>query len=332
MLLRKFRQAGPDVMILIVIILLMTWIGAFLHPRLPSAMGYDEMPMPLFGLMLSLTDFSPFFSVLTAFLLALLVAYLLVNFNTREFFISERTFLPAVVFTLMTAIFPEFQFLNPVLPAAVFLILAIRSIVGSYKVHGTAFSFFDAGILIGTGSLFFAPLIWMGFLLVAGVVILRSVMPKEIIISVLGLATPLFIVYGIMYVSGENMHDQLASAEWNLFVREVGYSVKGLKLAIIMAAGMVVLIALAQLVPALNMKKVKSRKTFMLLFWTFIIALGIAVFSRSVSGEIHWLLIIPPSYVITHYFVFSRSRRIPDIVLTVLFLLAAAAQAVYWLG
>jgi len=330
MLLRKFRQTGPDVLMLIVVVYSLTWLGAFLHPRLPSALGYDEMPMPFFRILLSVTDFSPFFSITAAFLLTLFVSYLLVNFNTRAFFISERTFLPAIVYALLTAIFPEFQMLNPVLPAAVFLILGIRSIVESYKVYSTAFSFFDAGILIGTGSLFFAPLIWMGILLLAGIVILRTVNLKEIIISIVGIATPLFIVYGIMYVSGEDMPEQLSAFSWNLFGKEISFPVTGVKLAIIIIAAIMILIAVAQLLLALNMKKIKSRKTLMLLFWVFFIALGITIFSGSVSGEMHWLLIIPPSYFLTHYFVFSRTRRIPRIILTLLFLLAAAAQAAYY--
>lgn len=330
MLLRKFRQTGPDVLILIVVVLFLTWLGAFLHPRPPSALGYDELPMPLFRILLSVTDFSALFSVVAAFLLTLLVSYLLVNFNTSAFFISERTFLPALVYALLTAVFPEFQLLNPVLPAAVFLIPGIRSIVESYKVYGTAFSFFNAGILIGTGSLFYAPLIWMGVLLLAGIVILRTVSLKEIIISILGLATPLFIVYGIMYVAGVDMSEQLSAVSWNLFGKEVSFSVGGVRLAIIIIAGIVILIAVAQLLPALNMKKIKSRKTLMLLFWTFIVALGITIFSGSVSGEMHWLLIIPPCYFITHYFVFSRAKRLPGIIMTTLFLIAAAAQAAYY--
>ena len=330
MLLRRLRQTGLDVLILIVVIFFLTWLGAFLNPRLPSALGYDKMPMPLFRIMLSLTDFSAFFSVAAAFLLALLVSYLLVNFNTSAFFISERTFLPAIVYALLTAVFPEYQVLSPVLPAAVFLILGIRSIVESYKVYGTAFSFFDAGMLLGTGSLFYAPLIWMGIILLAGIVILRTINMKEIIISVLGIATPLFIVYGILYVSGADMTEQLSAISWNLFGKELGFPVAGVKLAIIIIAALTILIALAQLLPALNMKKIKSRKTLMLLFWTFVTALGIAIFSESVSGEMHWLLSIAPCYFLTHYFVFSRARRMPGIIMTILFLIAFAAQVVYY--
>ena len=67
MLLKKFRQTGPDVVILIVIIILLTWLGAFLHPQLPSDQGFDVKPMPLFNLLMSVTCFSPLFSVFVAF-------------------------------------------------------------------------------------------------------------------------------------------------------------------------------------------------------------------------------------------------------------------------
>jgi hypothetical protein len=126
------------------------------------------------------------------------------------------------------------------------------------------------------------------------------------------------------------MAEQLSAVSWNLFGKESGFAVTGIKLAIIITAAVMILIAVAQLVPALNMKKIKSRKTLTLLFWSFLIALGVTILSGSVSGEMHWLLIIPPSYFLTHYFVFSRSKRIPGIIMTLLFLIAAAAQAAYY--
>jgi hypothetical protein len=126
------------------------------------------------------------------------------------------------------------------------------------------------------------------------------------------------------------MQDQLSAVTWNLSGREAGYPLSGLKLAVIIIAAILILIAVAQLIPALNMKKIKSRKTFILFFWVFLVGFGITVLSGSVSGEMHWLLSIPSCYIITHYFVFSRSRRIPGIMMTVLFLLAVAAQALYY--
>ncbi len=100
-----------------------------------------------------------------------LMAFLLVNFNTTVFFIHERTFLPALIYILFGGFFPDHQLLNPVLPASIFLMLAVMRIMESYHITGTAYSYFDAGILISTGSLFYANLIWFGLIVIIGIAI-----------------------------------------------------------------------------------------------------------------------------------------------------------------
>lgn len=328
MLRKKFRETGPDVVILIVIIFLLTWTGAFLHPHLPAYQGFDVKPMPLFNLFMNATNFSPLFSVIVASLLVLLIAFLLVNFNTSAFFISERNFLPALIYVLLSGYFPLYQILNPVLPAAVFLILGIRKIIESYKVQGTAFSFFDAGMLISVGSLFYAGLIWFGLLLIIGIAILRTGSIKEIIISILGLATPVFIVYGFLYVTGKDMDSMLSAVTYNLFAKDSHYSIPVLTLVVLIISGIIVLISVAQLLSAINSKKIKSRKTFILFLWTLFICAAVYFLLNPVSVEIYWLAVIPTSYFLSHYFVFSRSKLLPEIMLAVLFVLAALVQVV----
>ncbi|TFG40703.1 MAG: hypothetical protein E4H43_05325 [Bacteroidia bacterium] len=328
MLLKKFRETGPDVVILIVIILLLTWLGAFLHPHLPSDQGFDVKPMPLFSLLMAVSCFSPFFSVFVAFLLVILISILLVNFNTSAFFISERTFIPALLYGLLSAYVPQYQILNPVLPSTVLLILGIRKIIDSYKVQGTAFSFFDAGILISVGSLFYAGLIWFGILLIIGMAIIRNGSLKEILISIIGLVTPLFIVYGFMYVTGKDMDRQLSAVTYNLFAKDAHYSIPGLTLVVLITAGTIVLISVIHLLSVINAKKTKSRKTFILLLWTFLITFIVYFLFKTVSAEIQWIIVIPPVYFLSHYFVFSRAKRLPEIMLSVLFVLAALIQIV----
>jgi hypothetical protein len=43
------------------------------------------------------------------------------------------------------------------------------------------------------------------------------------------------------------------------------------------------------------------------------------------------LAVIPPSYFLSHYFVFSRGKLIPEMMLVVLFALAALVQVVNFL-
>jgi hypothetical protein len=329
MLLRKFRQTGPDVIILIVITLLLTWLGAILNPHLPSGQGFDVKPMPLFDLLLSVTGFSPLFSVFIAFLLVLLTSFLLVNFNTNVFFISERTFLPALIYILLSGYFPGYQILNPVIPAAIFLILGVRKIIDTYRVQGTAYSFFDAGMLISVGSLFYAGLIWFGMLLIIGIAILRTWNIREVLISILGLATPVFIVYGFFYVTGKDMEPLISAVTYNLFTKVSNFRIPGLTLAVLIIAATTILISLMHLLSVINSKKIKSRKTFILLLWTFFIVAVVYSLSDPVSTEIHWLAVIPPTYFLSHYFVFSTRRKIlPEIMLVVLFVLVALMQIV----
>jgi hypothetical protein len=326
MLVKRFRETGPGILILIIIIILFTWTEAFLHPHLPSDFGFDIKPMPLYALLSDLTGFNRLFSVIVAFILAGLVSFMLVNFNTTVFFISERNFLPALIYILLISLFQQQKFLNPVLPASVFLILGIQKIMKSYRVQDTAFSFFDAGMMIGIGSLFYAGFIWLGLLLIIGIAILRTGNIKEVIISVFGLATPIFILYGFYYVAGKDMNYLLDAATYNLFTKEVYFNFSPLNIAVFIILGIIFLISVMQLLSAINAKKIKSRKTFVLLFWTLIIIAAVYFIFKSVSVEIFWMAAIPPAYFLSHYFVFSRSKLLPDIMLSVLFILSVVMQ------
>ena len=328
MLVKRFRETGPGIILLIFIVILFTWTSAFLNPHQPSDFGFDIKPMPLYGLLLDIAGFNPLFSVIVAFIIAGLVSFLLVTFNTNVFFISERNFLPALIYILLTGIFPAQHILNPVLPAAVFLIFGVQRIMYSYRVQGTAFSFFDAGMLISAGSLFYASFIWLGLLLIVGIAILRTVNIKEIIISVLGLATPVFVLYGFFYVTGKDMNALWDAVTYNLFTKDADFSFSGLNIAVLILSGFVILISLVQLLSAINAKKIKSRKTFVLLFWTLLIIAAEYFIFKSVSVEIFWLAAIPPTYFLSHYFVFSRKKIVPEIMLSVLFILAAVLQIV----
>ncbi|MDP4223756.1 MAG: hypothetical protein Q8868_10625 [Bacteroidota bacterium] len=326
MLLRKFRETGPDIIVLIFIILLVVWLRAFIHPQLPSALGFDASPMPLFRLLMELTGNLPLISVILGFLLVLLIAFLLVSLNTAVFFISERTFLPAAVYVLLSGFIPQVQVLNPALPATVFLILAIRKIMDSYKVQGTAFTFFDAGLLISIGSLFYVSFIWFGLLLVIGILILRPVNFKEIIISCIGLATPWFITIGFLYVAGGDVKSLLSGISYNLFGWDANSHINWIVITGLGITGLIFLLCTLYLLSAINMKRIKSRKTFVLLIWIFVISVVIYLIFKPVSLEVFWIGAVPVSYILTHYFVFKRERLLPEIYFTALFILVALIQ------
>lgn len=329
MLLRLFKGSGPGVIFLIVITLAAVWLSAFLIPKMDSIYQYDTDPMPLYALLQKLPGSSHLLGVVISFSLVSLVAFLLVYFNTSVFFINERTFLPALIYILLGGLFPETQVLNPVLPASIFLMVAIIRIMDGYRKPGTAYNFFDAGILISIGSLFYADLIWFGLLVIIGIALLRTGNIVEIAISVLGLITPYLIVFGVYYVLGNDLPALLSLVENNLFSRSAGYDFDRLTIVTLVFTGIIVIVSVVYLFMLLNAKKVKTRQTFSLLIWAFLISLAAYIVLPSVSVEILWIMSVPVSYFLTHYFVFAKKKLVPDIFFSVMMILILLIQIFY---
>ena len=100
MLLRFFKGNSPGVIFLIAVVFTAVWISAFIHPSDVSASKFNSDPMPLYGLLTVLAAKSNFLGVVISFLMAALISFLLVNFNTTSFFINERTYLPALFYIM----------------------------------------------------------------------------------------------------------------------------------------------------------------------------------------------------------------------------------------
>jgi hypothetical protein len=329
MLLRLFKGTGPGVILLIIITLVAIWINAILNQRLHPRYIYETDPMPLYGLLKALIHNSHSLGVILSFLMVSLMAFLMVNFNTSVFFINERTFLPALIYVLLGGFFPDHQLLNPVIPASVFLMLAIFRIMDGYHKPGTAYNFFDAGLLIGIGSMFYANLIWFGLLIIIGIAIMRTGNLKEIVISIVGLLTPYIITFGFYYVIGKDVIALMKLFVSNLFFRSTYYPFPRLTIIALIFFGAFILVSLIQLLQHLNTKKIKSRKTFSLIIWTFLISIIIYFALPSASVEITWLTSIPVSYFLTHYFVFAKKKLVPEILFSLLFVFILLIQIWY---
>jgi hypothetical protein len=314
---------------MIIITLFAVWATAFLKLNSHTPLYFDIDPMPLFGILSIIVGNTPLTGVIFTFLLLSLIAFLLVNLNTSLFFINERTFLPAVIYILLTGLFPQHQVLNPVLPAAVFLMLAIRRIMDAYRIMGLAYNFFDAGILISMGSLFYANLIWFGILVIIGVALLRTGDIKELSISFMGLIIPYLLTFGVYYVLGKDLNTLLSLINYNLFGKTILFSFSRLTIVVLIFTGVLTLLSLFYLFTVINSKKIKSRKTFYLFLWTFVISISIFLVLPTVSVEIVWITGIPVSYFLTHYFVFVRKRQISEIFFYLLIFLIALIQIMY---
>lgn len=329
MLLKLFKGTGFGVIFLLVITLAALWAGAFLHPQ-PASLSVSEIrPMPLYGLLKSLVAGSQLAGISLAFILVCLMLFLLVNFNTTQFFINERTFLPAVFYLLFVSFFPSCQVFNPVLPASVFLFIAIRRITDSYRIPGIAYNFFDAGILIGTGTLFYANLAWFGVLLIIGILIFRAISFTELILAIIGILTPVILAVGLFYVLGKDIWLFLDDIRDNLFGQIHTPPFTRLTIILLIYTALLLIVTTGFLVVRQSSKKIKSRKTFSMFLWTMLVAVVVFIFVPSVSLEIVWIASVPACYILAHYFVFEKKRIFSEITFSLFFVLVILIQA-FW--
>ena len=326
MLLQIFRGTGPGVVILIVFIAILLWISPFVNPHISSELYYDGDPMPLYALLKTITGSNYTVGVIFAFSMVLIMAYLLVSFNTAVIFINERTFLPAVIYVLLSGLFPACQILNPVLPAALFLMLAAGKIMKTYRLQGIAYDLFDAGFFISTGSLFYANFIWFGTLLIIGIILLRAAGLREIFIALTGMITPYALTSGFYYVLNKDPETVFSILKKSITEDLPGYAMPGFQRITLIFLGLVILFSILHLLSALNTEKIRSRKTFYLLFWILFIAGTIFVVSPSVSVDIVWLAGIPVSYFLANFLVFFRRKAIKEITFVLFFLLIFTIQ------
>jgi hypothetical protein len=329
MLLRFFKGTGPGVILAIIVTLLAVWFRPFVQVKGHFSLYFDLNPMPLYGLIANIIGTNPFPGIILSLALVSLMSILIVNLNSALFFINERTFLPAFVYILISGLIPQFQLLNPAIFSSVFLLIAIRRIMAAYRIQGTAYSFFDAGILIGIGSLFYADLIWFGILIIIGIALLRTGNIKEIAVSVIGLATPFIMTVGIYYVLGKDLRELLSLFEYNLFGKNTSYDFSRLMVVTIIYLGFILALSISYLLMGINTKKIQARKTFFLLIWVFLISCGVYITLPTVSVEIIWLIGIPVSYFLTHYFIFARKKLIPEILFSIFFVLIIMIQVLY---
>ena len=329
MLLRFFKGTTPGVIFLITVIFIAVWMSVFIHPAAGVQYSHSGNQMPLYEFMIDFLGNGAFLPDMVSFSIAALLIFLIINFNTSIFFINERTFFPALLFILIVGIFPEYQNLNPVLPASLLFILALKRIMDSYHKQGIAYNFFDAGILISTGSLFYANLIWFGVIIIIGIVLLRTVNVFELAVTLLGLVTPYLIVFGFYYVLGYDTKALMSLIYDNLFSDSESYSFPRLTIVTLVFEAAIVLISTGFIIILQNTKKIKSRKTFSLLIWVFVISLAVYLSVPSVSAEMIWLTAIPVSYFFSHYFIFSKKKLVSEIIFTILLILVLLIQVRY---
>lgn len=319
MLLKIYRGIGPGTILVIFASLVLIWLQPLVKPSSP-VMYHDLNPAPLYSLLLSLFEGRPLAGTMFSMILVMLTGIYLVNFNTRLFFINERTFLPASLYVLLSGYIVTNQVFNPVLPASLLLLLSFDRLIVSYRKPGIAYNLFDASLLIGVAALIYTNMIWFFLLIIIGISIFRSFNLREIFIALSGLITPLVILYSVYYLGGRDIL-LLNRFFIDSIMTDVADYYWSPEFIIVSAVNLLILIvSLLHLWSVFNTKKIRSRKVFSLFTWMLFITAGIYFIIPATSVEMMYVFIIPLTYILTHYLVMLKNKKIANYIFAIIFL------------
>ena len=324
MLLKLYKSNSPVMHLFTIIVAALLWLPIFCNPQWtpPIAEG-SVLYRDLQGWLLP----NPWVSQMIAFALMLIEAFLLLRIDLRFIIVEDKVIMPPLFFVLIISLFSRNYNLLPALLGNLFLLMAMVRTLDSERVPEQKRLYFEAGLLIGIGTLLFPPLVAMTLFVFATQFIMRFFDIREFLASVLG-----FVVPFVFYLFGMFMIDEPAQF-WQR-MEQIGITQHfTVKLSIVQysAVGFMALftlLALLTMTQYIRMYKVTTRKYFTLFIWLIIISvagfflipcagLTMAVFPamslafiaslyfmqirRNALGELAFLLLIISTFLMVHF-------------------------------
>ncbi len=310
MLINIFKSSKPYVLGLIPIIALSFW-G---HSIYDGTLAIAEQAMPLYyAVIILLTDF-PVLANILAVILIVLQAFILNNIIEKHQVLSEKTKIPALIYTLLICSCPPLLVLNPILFANLFLILLLDRLFLTYRSDRVLTNVYDAGLLIGIAAMFYLPsIMFLPFYLIS-LSILRPFNAKEWILSFIGFLTPMAFVAANFYWTGE-LADFLGSlriSSLNVFTFESALVIPFLPL--ILMTFIISLIAAKSYIEEMNRRVVKVTKMYGVFTWFFVFAILSLLMAPSFSVVYFSIVFIALSVYLANFFVTFKKKKVAEFI------------------
>ena len=324
MLLRLYKSNSPVMHLFTVVVAALLWLPIFSNPQwTPPVTDGSVLYQDLQGWLLP----NPWTSQMIAFALMLVEAFLLLRIDLRFIIVEDKVIMPPLFFVLIISLFSRNYNLLPALLGNLFLMMAMMRTLGSERIPEQKRLYFESGLLIGIGSLFYPPLVAMMLLIFATQFVMRFFDIREFLASVLGFVVPYIFYLFVMFMMDqpEVFWDRLSmifdTQHFTVKLSVVQYSAVGFM-------ALFTLVALVTMTQYIRMYKVTTRKYFSLFIWLIIISiigffaipcagLTIVVFPamslafiaslyfmqirRNAVGELAFLLLIISTFLVVYF-------------------------------
>ena len=253
----------------------------------------------------------PIIVILLAITIPLFLSTGLNNIIYEKNIIRKENIVIGFVFILISC-----SFVNTVeLWASSFLLLFFFNfLLESYQKAMPLSQFYNASLILSGLTFVYPNLICLVFLLIINGINYSNLSWRIIFTSFLGLITPYFFYFVFVYIMEMPFYlPAFFDFSQVNFSNVNNWHIS--KTSWISTILLIILFSFFELFMWLYKKSIRSRRTFMTIFWFFIISILIANYS---SWEHFYFSLIPLAIIIGNYFVYTKNRKIANMLFTLL--------------
>lgn len=306
------------------------WLPYSINPVMDMQF-YDLYPMPLYKPLLSVFQFNPYIGLLLQFACIGFSIFLLSTINSQFRLIEKRTSFYIFLGILFAVFFPHYQQFNPMMFAAVLVLLGFLSIFKLYKNEGNLHHMYEAGLFFSAAGLIHANVFFLTLIVFFGIVMLIPFNWRQWASAIFGILTPLFFLFSwlvlfnkfdyFLFILQQNTINAAGFSKFSLPFSYVNIALLVLYTLLFIASVCFVFLGTA-------VKKVAIHKyyTLLFLFFCFIVLCYIAI--PWVGIDIFYFSSVPTVFFIANYMSNMRRNWLTNLISGVLFVLVLVAKFV----
>ncbi len=321
-----FKQKTPANTALLFIFGLLIKLPLFLYPRPLQLQNDDGILFRFLFAPLALPEHALLCSVI-AFVL-LYIQALILTFAVNEYRLTTKpNFLPGMAYLLITSLMPEWNYLSAALVSSTLIIWSFSKLFRLYNLTAAKGTIYDIGLLTGISSMIYFPSVIFGICILFGILILRTFRINEVLLLLLGVATPYYFYSIYLFLNDRLQIDEIVPATYI----QVPYPENIMwVIAVIILLGAPFIAGGYHVQSRLRKMLIQARKNWAILLFYAVISLGVPFINSNGSLQ-NWLVLAAP-FAAFHASAYLSPQR--KWVSTMLFYLTIAVIIVqqYWFG
>ena len=325
MLLKALTKYQPSNLVIYLIFGIILWSKVIFNSKIPGIYS-DSDPMPVYTAIFDLIGSPGLFIVckLLALVLVLLLGLIFNGILNQYNLLGNRSYLPGIIFLIITANLPEYQILHPVYFATLLLIYSWNVLINGDFGGNTMAAYFNSALLLGLSTLFYPNYSYLIIIIYASTSLNRVGNIREFIMISLGILTVWYFYLSLFFIFTNKFNFSGINNDIAFTVSDFS-SLKPGQIIFFYYFALIVLLASFQSTRSIALKKIQIRRNLKILFIWFLIGCAIFIFTNS-GFELVYLVAIPLSALVTIFFENTELKWVKEIAFILLLLVTLMNQ------